>query len=476
MSLLAVAGANSASGGYDVDNSVKLEADDNEWFYNASPTAGNRQTYTISFWIKRSGLGTVNASGTQYVIGQGQHGRMYFTSDYFSYRFDDGHDCRNISRRFRDPNAWYHFVVAVDTTIASPSSNRVKFYVNGETLAIDDHDGGSYPDQNDQGEFLSTDYLTIGTAPFGGSYNAGDGDYDMRGYLAEFCVVDGQQLAPTDFGETDSDTGIWKPIDVSGINFGSQGYYLKFDNSSSLGADSSGNGNNFSLSNIAAINQSSDTCTNNFCTLNPLVNTSNRPTITDGNMRVVGASNWNNAYGSMGVQNGKWYYEYKVDNGDIGGTGWSTFPDTADASNSTQFLYDQSAVIQGSPTNYYQRINGTQISNENAGWGTTSLNDIIGCFLNADDQEITFARNGTVLSNTLSAPVSLNAAFAGHFIFPCNVQYENDGGLYNFGAFTRITNTRNYSDANGYGAFVYEPKIGSTNYYALCTKNLAEFG
>ena len=76
----------------------------------------------------------------------------------------------------------------------------------------------------------------------------------------------------------------------------------------------------------------------------------------------------------------------------------------------------------------------------------------------------------------MTAPVSLNAAFSGHFIFPCNVQYENDGGLYNFGAYTRITNTRNYSDANGHGAFVYEPKIGSTNYYALCTKNLAQYG
>ena len=173
---------------------------------------------------------------------------------------------------------------------------------------------------------------------------------------------------------------------------------------------------------------------------------------------------------------GKWYYEYKVNNGDIGGTGWSTFPDTSDDATSAQFLYDQSAVIYGGPTNYYQRINGTQISNESAGWGTTSLNDIIGCFLNADDQEITFARNGTVLSNTLSAPVSLNAAFSGHFIFPCNVQYENDGGLYNFGGFTLITDTKSYNDANGYGNFVYSPVLSSVNYYALCTKNLAEFG
>jgi hypothetical protein len=208
----------SVSTGYDIDNSVKLEHANNEWFYNASPTAGNRRTYTFSFWVKRTEIGTVNASGNQYVIGQGQHGRMYFGGDFFQYRFDDGHDCRNVSRKFRDTSAWYHFVVAVDTNQLT-SSNRVKLYVNGESLAVDDHDGGSFPDLADEGAFFSTNYLTLGTAPFGGSFNVGDGDYDMSGYLSEFCAVDGQQLTPTDFGEFDSASGIWKPIDVSGINF-----------------------------------------------------------------------------------------------------------------------------------------------------------------------------------------------------------------------------------------------------------------
>ena len=469
----------SISTGFDISNSLKLESDNNEWLYRASPTAGNRQTYTFSFWIKRSGLtaDSINASGTAYVIGAGQHGRMYFGNDYFQFRFDDGHDCRNMTRKFRDTNAWYHFVVAVDTTIASPSSNRVKLYVNGESLAVDDHDGGSFPDQNDQGAFFSTNYLTIGTAAFGGSYNAGDGDYDMRGYLSEFVAIDGQQLDPTSFGEFDSDSGIWKPIDVSGLTFGSEGFYLKFDDTSSSGKDSSGNGNNFSDSNLSAADHATDTPTNNFCTFNTLVQTDNKPTINEGAMHVAGGGGtWNNAYGSLGVQNGKWYYEYKVTNTEFGFFGASTFPDTSDDATSSQFMYDQSFTIGYAAAHYYQRINGSQISNESTGWGTTSVNDIYGLFLNVDDQEFTVARNGSVLSGTLSQPVSFNSAFSGHFVFPCNAQYEDDGGEFNFGGYTLISNTKSYSDANGHGNFVYSPVLSGVNYYSICTKNIAEFG
>ena len=256
--LTEAANRGSISTGYEIDNSIKLEDANNEWLYRASPTAGNRKTYTFSFWIKRTEIGTVNVSGNQFVIGQGQHGRMYFGSDYFQYRFDDGHDCRNVSRQFRDTSAWYHFVVSVDTNQSS-SSNRVKLYVNGESLAVDDHDGGSFPDIQDSGAYFSTSYLTIGTAPFGGSYNAGDGDYDMSGRLAEFCGIEGTQYAASDFGE--SSGGSWIPKDVSGLSFGSKGFYLKFSNSSNLGEDFSGNDNDFTSNNLSSSNRSTTTPT-----------------------------------------------------------------------------------------------------------------------------------------------------------------------------------------------------------------------
>ena len=456
----------SISTGFDINNSVKLEDDNTEYLQRpASGSDGSRRTMTISMWLKRTEI-----DDDQIFISQGSNIRFRFKPNYFHIRLTDGsstYEIEDENRLFRDSNAWYHLVVAIDTT-QSTASDRVKIYWNG--VQHTSFTTANYPSQNDDltlGNFSSTT-MQLGWFTEGG--------YGFNGYFAEVHYVDGTQVAQTEFGEFDEDSGIWKPKQYTG-GHGSEGFHLKFEDSSNLGLDSSGNSNNFNLNNIAAADQATDSPTNNFCTFNILVQTDNKPTISEGAMKVVGGGgNWNNAYGSLGVQNGKWYYEYKVDNTDIGGHGWSTFPDTSDDATSIQFLYDQSAVLQGASTHYYQRINGTQISNESTGFGTSAVNDIFGVFLNADDQEITFAKNGSVLSGSLSQPISLNSAFSGHFIFPCNVQYENDGGQYNFGGYTLISNTKSYNDANGYGNFVYSPVLSSVNYYAICTKNIAEFG
>ena len=129
---------------------------------------------------------------------------------------------------------------------------------------------------------------------------------------AEFCAVDGQQLAPTDFGEFDSDSGIWKPKDVSGIDFGSQGYYLNFADAADLGDDESGNGNDFTENNLAAADQSTDTPTNNFCTWNPLWEYLYMPVFKEGaTVAAYDNSTDENAKGSIGLTNGKWYWEAK---------------------------------------------------------------------------------------------------------------------------------------------------------------------
>ena len=456
----------SISTGFDINNSVKLEDDNTEYLQRpASGSDGSRRTMTISMWLKRTEI-----DDDQIFISQGSNIRFRFKPNYFHIRLTDGsstYEIEDENRLFRDSNAWYHLVVAIDTT-QSTASDRVKIYWNG--VQHTSFTTANYPSQNDDltlGNFSSTT-MQLGWFTEGG--------YGFNGYFAEVHYVDGTQVAQTEFGEFDEDSGIWKPKQYTG-GHGSEGFHLKFEDSSNLGLDSSGNSNNFNLNNIAAADQATDSPTNNFCTFNILVQTDNKPTISEGAMKVVGGGgNWNNAYGSLGVQRGKWYYEYKVDNTDIGGHGWSTFPDTSDDATSIQFLYDQSAVLQGASTHYYQRINGTQISNESTGFGTSAVNDIFGVFLNADDQEITFAKNGSVLSGSLSQPISLNSAFSGHFIFPCNVQYENDGGQYNFGGYTLISNTKSYNDANGYGNFVYSPVLSSVNYYAICTKNIAEFG
>ncbi len=459
----------SISTGYDIDNSVKLEADNNEWFYRASPTEGNRRTFTFSFWIKRTGLGTVNASGVQYVAGQGQHGRMYFTSDYFGFRFDDGHDTRDITTLHRDPSAWLHVVVAVETNQVS-SSNRVKIYFNGVQTTAIDFDGGSYPDIQDQSSgWFTTNYLTVGTAPFGGSYNVGDGDYDMRGYLAEFCAVDGQQLAPTDFGEVDSDSGIWKPKDVSGIDFGSEGYYLDFADASDLGDDESGNSNDFVENNIAAADQSTDTPTNNFCTWNPLWEYLYMPVFKEGaTVAAYDNSTDENAKGNIGLTNGKWYWEAKP-SGTIG----SQFIGIATAN--TAYTIGGQGLTQNynmtiEPQGRYYSYAGS-LSESSAGQFTAlTTSDTLGIALDMDSstQTIKYYANGSLILTR-----NLITEMQGKTVFPFLQNYESRTFNINFGGYTINSISSAASDANGYGTFEHAPPSG---YYAICTKNLAEYG
>lgn len=464
-----------ATGEYSIDNSLKIESDNSESLNRTLGTPTNVDKATFSFWFKRTEL------GRQWLFSTRQNTSSPYDTFRISMTADDeiqvqnyqtSYNARIVTNRvFRDTNAWYHIVASIDTT-QSTAGDRIRLYINGvEETSFSTED---QPPQNSDLYLESGRILEIGR--FIPDQGLAGALYECEGYLAEAHFVDGQQLAPTEFGEFDEDSNIWKPKQYSGTH-GNNGHYLKFGSSGSLGTDSSGNGNNFTLNNIAAADQATDSPTNNFCTFNVLVHTDNKPTINEGAMHVAGGGgNWNNAYGSLGVQNGKWYYEYKVTNTEFGFFGASTFPDTSDDATSIQFMYDQSFTIGYAAAHYYQRINGSQISNESTGWGTTSINDIYGLFLNVDDQEFTVTRNGSVLSGTLSQPVSFNSAFSGHFVFPCNAQYEDDGGEFNFGGYTLISNTKSYNDANGYGNFVYSPVLSGVNYYAICTKNISEFG
>jgi len=476
-----------STGAYEIDNSVKLECDNNEWFYRASPTEGNRRTFTFSFWIKRTGLGTVNASGVQYVAGQGQHGRMYFTNDYFGFRFDDGHDTRDITTLHRDTAAWLHVVVAVDTNQSS-SSNRVKIYFNGVQTTAIDFDGGSYPDIQDQASgWFTTNYLTVGTAPFGGSYNVGDGDYDMRGYLAEFCAVDGQQLAPTDFGEFDSDSGIWKPIDVSGINFGSEGYYLNFADAADLGDDESGNGNDFVENNIAAADQATDTPTNNFATWNVLditrTNTQGVDMV-EGAMSIKhrGSNGWTGTCSNIAISKGKWYWEAEV-RVTNGASMWGAYPVATRQANvffdiyigaSESDGYDSGAAFYDNDDAYYHDNTATACTISGSTFNTVT-GDVIMIAVDMDNNKLYAGVNGNWCNssdNTLPNATGITLSDEPHYLAAATYT-ANTTNSYNFGGFTTDTISSAASDANGYGTFEYAPPTG---YYALCTKNLAEYG
>ena len=365
----------SISTGYDVDNSLKIESDNSESLNRTLGTPTNVDKATFSFWFKRT------EQGRQWLFSTRQNTSSPYDTFRISMTADDeiqvqnyqsSYNARIVTNRvFRDTNAWYHIVASIDTT-QSTAGDRIRLYVNGvEETSFSTED---QPPQDSDLYLESGRILEIGR--FIPDQGLAGALYECEGYLAEAHFVDGQQLAPTEFGEFDEDSNIWKPKAYSGT-YGNNGHYLKFASSGSLGTDSSGNGNDFTLNNIAAADQATDSPTNNFCTFNVLVQTDNKPTINEGAMHVAGGGgNWNNAYGSLGVQNGKWYYEYKVTNTEFGFFGASTFPDTSDDATSTQFMYDQSFTIGYAAAHYYQRINGSQISNESTGWGTTSVNDI----------------------------------------------------------------------------------------------------
>jgi len=470
---LGVGAANSATGGYDIDNSVKLERLNSETLqhtFDSAPT--NLKKNTLSIWFKRT---EISANQGLYQFGDdasGDHSYIRFTATPNQGFLRGNVNGTNVvflltTQAFTDTSAWYHLVVVWDTT-QSTAANRLKIYLNGaEVTAFNTDNRSSVIPQN----------YDTSHGENGKSVLIGEGVYDMSCYIAETHFVDGQALASTDFGEYDEDSGIWKPKQYTGT-YGNNGFYLDFKNSSNLGEDKSGNNHDFTLNNVSAADQATDTPTNNFCTFNPLMADNNPPTISEGGTKVTGGGGtWNRAFGTQGVKNGKWYYEVKIANsGDTAYYGASTTPAENSEILDAQLMYNTSFMVGSvaSPDYYYWQ-NGSQVSNESTGWGSIAQNDVIGIALDLDASTKTFTiyKNGTALSGTLSQPVDLPTNMQDEFIFPMVVQYEDSGDEYNLGGYTISTISSAASDENGYGTFEYAPPSG---YYALCSKNIAEYG
>lgn len=319
----------SGQGGYQIERSLRFNSADSAYLSRTfGGSATSLYTYTISAWVKRSNSGGVleNIFG----VGTGsaiQTSWLGFNSDTLALSFNDGTAYVASSALYRDPSAWYHIVATVDTTQAT-ASNRVKLYVNGTQITA--LSSASYPAQN-------TGYqINAGFAhQIGARYRTSIDSY-FNGYITEFYFIDGQALTPSSFGETDTITGVWKPKKYAGT-YGTNGFYLKFSDNSgitstTLGKDSSGNGNNWTPNNFSvtagAGNDSLiDTPTpyadgnngrGNYCTLNPLAfgNTNYTSTISDGNLQIYattyGGAN-SRTYGTtFSALSGKWYYEVDV--------------------------------------------------------------------------------------------------------------------------------------------------------------------
>ena len=298
------AGASGAAADFTVDRSLRFNDDDSAYLERTPSSASNRTTFTLSVWLKRSG----NLDNHQRIleVGTGTGHRTFFIFDGDDKlqinHVDSGSQAVNLTTtaKFRDISAWYHIVLAIDTTQGS-SSDRIKIYVNGTQQTA--FDTSTYPTSNKEFDINST-----AVHYFGRSVN-NTGKFD--GYMAEINLIDGSQLTPASFGETNPVTGQWNPKKYTG-SYGTNGFYLKFaDNSgttaTTLGKDSSGNGNNFTPNNFSvsagAGNDSlEDTPTNIFCTLNPL-KTFGTYTLSNGNLSVSGSARFDSV-GTFAVSSG----------------------------------------------------------------------------------------------------------------------------------------------------------------------------
>ena len=464
---------NSISGGYDITNSLRFNSGSTDFLNRTPASATNRQTWTWSGWVKRSSLSvgqtifsaqsTTTANLFQFNFGSND------TLNFYHYSSSGGvtDAFLGTNQVFRDTSAWYHFVVAVDTTQAT-SSNRLKLYLNGSEVTS--FSTAIYFTQNYNTYINSTNQHRIGANPDNAQY--------FSGYQSEVYLIDGQALTPSSFGETDFDTGIWKPKAYTGT-YGTNGFYLKLANSASLGTDSSGNGNTFTVNNLTSIDQTTDTPTNNFCTLNPtdrgVVGTA--PVIAEGNLKYSASSDGtgNNSIAcTIGFSQSKWYWESKRTNASMYAIVGIMNTANGLKGDSTNYIFNQTGFY-GISDSGKKSVNGSITSSF---FTPASQNDIFMYAYDMDNLKFYIGINGTWLNSGVPTSGATGTGSFGNIIAGTYYPALNNENYLtaiviemNFG--NPISSANSYTDGAGYGNFSYAVPSG---YYSLNTKNLATFG
>ena len=471
--------ARTLDSGYEVSNSIRFRPAGSSQMSQGNGTPTNAKKWTISFWVKIAF--DTSSSGQRCVYsstGSSSNGSFVQFSDTAMKV-----GCQGVSEtdwvrflgtttiQFRDPSAFYHFCFGFDSTQGT-DTNRIRSYVNGTEVGYLASEG-NYPSQNDDSNFNNGSDCALGK-------NITTNDSYLDGYVSQFYFIDGTQYAASDFGETDEDSGIWKPKAFSGT-FGNNGTFVEGDSNT---ADASGNGNNFGQSNTVI---TTDTPTNNFATLTiartpPL----SGAVFSEGNTHFVTGSTGGSrnmgrtAYGNIPVNKGKWYYEVKLGHANlfVGAAAVETAILQEDVSG-TRYTY-----YYGATGEIYINTSGSETSPNYA--ASSSINDILGFALDVDNNRL-YVRNSGGWSdgsgNFDEADINdfestsysgASTDLEGYVVpaFSSSSGSTSMSGTINFGnpAFTISSGN---ADANGYGNFEYAVPSG---FYSLCTKNLAEYG
>jgi hypothetical protein len=461
---------------YNVANSLRFNSGSSDYLNRTlgTPTLATKNTFSV--WYKKSKVGTEESI----IFANGNAGGINPRADDKIQFYNAGGTLRT-DRLFRDTSAWYNLVVVTDTTL-NTANDRLKMYING--VQETSFTTRTNPSQNAASNLGTATAHVIGC-------NNNPANY-FNGYMAEVCFIDGQALDPTSFGEFDSDSGIWRPISVSGLTFGNNGFYLEFGNSGALGTDSSGEGNTFTVNNLAAIDQTTDTCTNNFATLNPLNQTVSGGVFSEGNLIFTRGGNALSSVSTFAITTGKWYWEWKQLGGNtkVGIGSIDTFTTKASSNAGTSVVTNAGGAHTGGLNTYAYSKNGKSFSqtkdgnNSGVTYGNTwTTNDIIGCAFDATNGTIWFSKNGTWQDSATITEIqngtTTNAAYSSiaSDTFYVIQDGEEAAGVghsiaVNFGSPPYTISSGN-TDGNGYGNFEYAVPSG---YYALNTKNLSEYG
>ena len=470
--------ANSVSGGYEIDNSLRFNDNDSARLTFTPSGAGNRRTFTLSVWFKLQSNTTTERVLLAADDGTGGNNNFDYiavkqSSQILIYGYTGSENQSLISTQaLRDPSAWYHLVVAFDTTQAT-AANRIKVYLNGSQVT--DFATANYPSENFQTKINNANAHRIG------SYPDQDGSY-FDGYMSEYHVIDGAAKASSDFGKFDNN-GVWVPKEYTG-DYGTNGFYLEFKetgtsaNSSGIGADTSGNDHHWAVTNLAAIDVVVDTPTNNFATANPLSGFGEAD-IKEGNC-LLDAGGDIVAPSTIGFSSGKWYMEMKstitAGHGNRKVVGIYSTDDPLNNPRASDGASDNAYPFTGVIVNLRTGVAVTSGVDGNAtDVGTFANNDICSLAYDGDNGLLYIYKNGTILNsgNALNASNALDTSKLYLFYLNQDGGGSNNGELFlNFGNPSFAVSSGN-ADANGYGNFEYAVPSG---YYSLCTKNLAEFG
>ncbi len=461
--------------GYDVANSVRFNSGDSAYMHKTPSGAGSLTTWTFSTWIKRAKIGA-----TQYIVNVSQSDANYQTFIYFNSNdtivfFDINNDADQgkliTNRVFRDVGAWMHLAFIWNTT-SGTAGDRIQLWING--VRETSFSTQTNPDQNDSSTLGGAFKIDVGR-----NLNGGGQEYADY-YMAETVYQNGSATTPVDkFGSFDEDSPtIFKPINVSGLTGGTNGFYLDFEDSSNLGNDVFG-GTDLTEVNLAATDQSTDTCTNNFATLNPLYKQDHA--FSEGNLGYTSSANdWDSAPSTFGASSGKWYVEAKIiaQSGGVTRTALG-IGDERDGNIIAEDQFGLTNHPNGDTVSYYGSSGSAHKngSSQSGSWSAFTTNDILGMYVDLDNGYVYFSKNGSMQNS--GDPTSGSSGTGGisittgaTYLFGVTGYGSGSSSQINFGSPSFSISSGN-ADGNGYGNFEYAVPSG---YFSLCTKNLAEYG